>query len=384
MSLGNYVAKTRETKAFVKMETSYGVLAMPATTDAIAVLGVPSASQDEQFADSKELLESRSRADRAWLGSGAGKWSLQVYTRPSGSLGVPPVEDVLLEAALGQKTVNAGVSVVYTPALILPSFTLAYREGHTTRFALGCKVGSLKLTEAKKDFSTLDVSGDCQRVLHAGTEETVADSTTTVLVLAAKGAQLFSVGARVEVDGDTNSGAGYEITAVDTAADTITITPALASAPAAGVVVKGCLPVASVAGYTLTGASGRAQVDAVSMAITGVELTVANALSPDEDELSDDGVITGIDEGARQVQALVHARFRRQYASWFQRAHNQVRAALQVTVGSVAGKKIAIGLPLAEANTPSLAGDEYRRTLDLTLLGMPSGTMEDEISITYQ
>lgn len=383
MSLLNNVALTRETKAFVKVQTAFDTLAFPAATDAIAVLGVPQVGQKDKFADSREIVESRSKPARTYIGTEAGQWSIQVYARPSGSLGTPPVEGALMKCALGKETINAGVSVVYEPAMTLPIFSLCYREGHTVHFCVGCKVASWKPTLTKADLLALEFSGQCQKVLHAGTEETVAGSTTTVLNLAAGGAMLFSAGARVQVDAATNASAGYEITDTDVDADTITITPALASAPAAGVTVKGYLPIPSLAGHTVAGCTGTLTLAGASLTITGFEATLTNALSPDEEEITEAGYISGIDEGARAAQGTIKARFRRQYAAWFERARREVQGAVVMQAGPSAGKRIKLELPQAVMDTPSLSGDEMRRNIDVALVGLPTSALEDEIKVTY-
>lgn len=381
--MDNATALTREIKAFVVKESAFGTLAFPSATDVIGVLGAPQVSQEEEFVDSREIVESRSTPDRAWVGTAAGSFSLQVYARPSGAAGTPPVEDVLLEAALGAKTVNAGTSVVYSPALELPSFTLAFREGHTTNFIVGAKVGELRLSITRKDFATWDVSGSFQKVLRAGTAETAGTSTTTVIQLESGGAKLFDVGARVQVGTENNSGAGYEITAVDTSADTITLGTALSAAPAAGEVVSGYLPTASLSGHHVTGCEGSLSLDGAELTVTGIEVALSNALQPDDEELSAAGYVTAIDEGQRQVSGTINARYRRTYAAWFRRAREQEQGALVATAGETAGKRLKIELPLAQMNTPSTDGDEYRRNISVTLVGMPSASLEDEIQITY-
>jgi hypothetical protein len=384
MALTNNVALTRETKAFVVKETTFGVLAFPAATNVIAPLAVPRVSQEDQFADSTEIVESRSKPDRAWVGVGPGQWGLSLYARPSGAAGTAPVEDVLWECALGKKTVNAGASVVYEPAIILPSFSLCFREGHTWNFVLGCKVAEAKLSLARKNFVALDFSGSFQKVLRAGTSETASGSTTTVIKLAAGGAKLFDVGSRVQVGGANNTAQGYAVTAYDEAAETITITPALAEAPAAGVAVTGYLPTGSLAGYKIEGVSGAVSLAGAELTVTGFEGALTNALAADEEEIEEAGFVTAIDEGVRAVGGAINARYRREYAAWFRRARSQTQGAVVVTGGTAAGKKIKLELSQAVMNTPATDGDEMRRNISVALVGLPTGSLEDEYKVTYE
>ena len=379
-------AMTRETSAFVKLETAFGELAFPSSTDAIAVLDAPTATQAESFTPSREIVDSRSLPARFRAAAPAGSWSLSIYARPSGTAGVPPVEAVIMEAALGAKTVNAGASVVYSPALELPSLSLCYREGHTAAFALGCKVDSLKLNIKNKDAVGLEFAGSCKTVLRAGAEETVDGSTTEVLKLAAGGAKLFDAGSRVKVGAEDNSGTGYSVTAVDVSADTVAVSPALASAPAAGVAVSGFLPTASLAGAPVEGrsAAGRITLAGANLTIVSLDLEISNALKPDEDELTDDQYPSAIYEGRRQVTASISARFLRKYTAWFQQARSQEQGALAAVLGANAGGKLRLDLPRAVYDSPEMGGDETQRTMTVKLTGLASASLEDEVAITYE
>jgi hypothetical protein len=54
-----------------------------------------------------------------------------------------------------------------------------------------------------------------------------------------------------------------------------------------------------------------------------------------------------------------------------------------VSAGSVAGKRFGLSLPYAVLNTPSTDGDEIRRTISVALVGLASGALENEVTITY-
>lgn len=384
MTLENRIALTRETVAFVKLESAWGVLALPAAADAIAPIAVPTARQAESFTPSAEINGSRSLITRFRDKTPAGEWSLSLYPRPAGSAGAKPAEAALIKAALGQETVNAGASVVYAPALDLPSLSLCFREGHTTHFVSGCVVESLALSLEAKGALRLEAKGKFKAALHAGSEETVAGSTTTVLNLAAGGAKLFDLGASVQVGDDDNTGAGYLVSAKDETADTITLATACASAPAAGVVVKGFLPAPSLVGAPVESHSGLLSLDSAEMLITSGTLTVANQIKMIEEEVSSGSYPTGFSAGQRSVTGELKCFFRRTYASLFSQAKSQVPAAVRLSAGEVAGAKLRLDLPNAVVDTPEVGGDEYQRDLTVTITGLASGAGENEISVTYE
>ncbi len=383
MALTNHKAPVKETEVFVKKETAFGTLAFPAATDAIRVTAVPTAPQPESFTDSEELVNSRSKPDRARDQTPAANIDLKLYSRPSGAAGTAPQEDVLMECALGKKTVNAGVSVVYEPAIALPSFSLCWKEGHTWFFAAGCKVGSLAFDFAAKGYVNLGFGGMAQKVLFAGTSETVAASTTELIKLAAGGALLFMAGAYVQVGSEDNGGAGYLITAVDVGNDTISISPALSSAPAADVVVKGFLPTPSWSGTKVEARTGTVTLDGASLTIMSASGSLDNKLTQDDAELTSDHYVSDIEGDVRDAGGKLSCRFRREFAGFFSRARNQVQGAITLQAGASAGSKVKWELPQAEMNTPDLSGDSVWRDIAVDLVGLPTSAMEDEIKVTY-
>ena len=79
-------------------------------------------------------------------GARVGEWSLEWECRPNGAAGTAPDADPVLECAFGLKTVDAGVSVTYTPLAAISSFTLGrYRQPSTVmqQLAHGCVVSDL-------------------------------------------------------------------------------------------------------------------------------------------------------------------------------------------------------------------------------------------------
>jgi hypothetical protein len=188
------------------------------------------------------------------------------------------------------------------------------------------------------------------------------------------------------VGSEDNSGAGFSVTAVDTSADTITISPALSAAPSAGVVVAGFLPTPSLAGAPVEGrsAAGQITLDGASLLVTSLDLELSNALKPDEEELSGDQYPSAIYEGPRQVTATINARFLRKYAAWFAQARSQEQGALVVALGDVAGGKLRVEVPHGVFDTPEMGGDEIQRTMSVKLTGLASASLEDELTLTYE
>lgn len=382
--MDNYAALKRQTTAFATMEATYGTFVMPVATDALRVTEVPSVSQEKQFSDVGEIANTRSQQGRTNDGYAAGSFSVAVNARPSGAAGTAPEEDVLQEAAWGSKAIDAGVSVTYSPAIELPSFSLVVQEHHTTHFCAGCKVDTLSTSVQKKGSVTLSFGGHFKSVVRAGTAATVAASTDTIIKLEAGGALLFQPGAYVQIADDDHAGAGYLIASVDEAADTITLsTAATGGAPAADATVTGFIPTVTYSGYTVDGSSGTVTLDGASLTMVSGQLELSNGNTPDEEEIGSGGYITDVDEGQRIIKATLECRFRRQYTAFFSRAHSQSPGALVINAGATAGKQFAQNLPQAEFDTPKPGGGDTKRNITVSGQGMPTGANENEASVVY-
>ena len=384
MALSNNLALGRETAMFITKEATWGVLVFPTAAAAVAALDVPVASQKEAFSDSDELADSRSLQERFRDRTPPGEFSFALYPRPSGVAGTGPLESVLLECGFGKKTVNAGTSVVYEPIkTALPSFSLCYKEGHTCHFASGCTVGKTVLSWQGKGACKLEFSGPFKKVVRAGTEETITGSTTTVIKLTAGGAKLFDVDARVMVGANDNSGSGYTITATDEAGDSITVTPALATAPAAGVVVQGFLPTVTLSGAPALGRTAAITLDGTPLAFISGSITLDNGVAPDEETYTDDGFCASPLFDLRRVTGSIQARFLRTHARFYNLARQQGRSNLIITIGDTTGKKLKWEAPRAEWESPEASGDRTKRDLALNFVAMPSSALEDEATLTY-
>ena len=383
MSLTNTPAKYRKTQVFAKIQSALGTFAMPAATDALRVRTIPHPGQDGMFTPIDEIANTRSMSARTFDGLAAGSFDLQAYARPSGAAGTEPEEDVLMYAAFGDKTVNAGTSVVYSLAVDKPYFSMIVQEDHSTWYCYDCKVGAFQLMMARRGPVGLTFGCQVLKAAMAGKGETVAGSASATVNLDSGHALRFVAGAYVKLGSDDNTGAGYLISAVDTSADTLTVSPAPGTPPAAGVTVEGFVPSQTLGGYVVNGSSGGLSFDSAALTITGVDLSINDSLTPDQDELTGDDYPSGLDEGQRQVSGSIAARYRLENAKFFSLARTQTQKAVQVTAGSVSGKMLQLDLGQVEVSTPAINPDQPNLNMSIPLVGFPTVANEDEISFTY-
>ena len=225
--MANTIAIARNQKIFAVKETVRGTLVPPATGNLIIAAGMGSINQQPSFTNSPEINASRDIINRFQDRTPPGSWSFPVLLRPSGTAGTAPQEDVLMECLLGTKTVTSETSVVYTPALEKPSFSIWMKKDHTVFFGSGATVGSAKFSLATKGGATVELSGKFMKMGWAGTDTTVGTIASAATAITVADARKFTVGARFEFVeagvAKNNSGAGYAVTAVDTDTNTLTI-----------------------------------------------------------------------------------------------------------------------------------------------------------------
>lgn len=374
----------RELAGFLALEESYGVMPALTSAHAVGLLGLPKASQQQTFTDSEEKSNTASPVQRFRDATPAGSVSFSLYARPGGAAGTKPVEAAMIKAIMGVESLAAD-SVVYSPAIRLPSLCLAYRVGaNLTQFITGLALEEVKTSGSAKGAVKHEASGKCRAVLSAGLAMTVAGSTASLIKLEAGGGRRFDPGARVQVGEDSNAGAGYTVTAYDQAADTITLDPPLAAAPGAGLAVKGCLPTISLAGSPLEGRLCPALIDGVDLTITEWTVSVARAVKMLDNVVAADDpyAAQGFLADQRTVKATCKAYFQGPNVAFFHQAKSQTRAVLALGGGGAPGQRLAIAIPRGEVNTPELQGTAPLE-LSLEFVAMPSPAGEDEITFTY-
>ena len=380
----NDLAFVRQVKAFVKEESAFGELADFTSTDAIGVNALPGLKQPLSFSDSREKRDTRSIPKRFRDNTPAGSVSLQTYVTPSGVAGTPPREAALWEGFFGTETIVAATSVAYTPALTLPSLSIAYQVGHTTQFASGCVMNALGLELGAKDGFELSAEGMCKKVVTAGKGTTVAGSTDTVLNMTAGEAAHFEVGARIEVGDDDNTGAGYTISEVDTTADTVTVSTALSGgAPAAGVTVQGFLPTPTYSGDSLANNLAVVTLDGAPLLLESGKINFEQEIKMRDDLVTNEDYPVYFTPHNRKVGADLTAIFLREIAAKFTQARTQVQMPFVLTLDGGAGSKFTYSMSQSECNTPELSGDEDV-IASFGVSGMPTTSGEDEASATFE
>ncbi len=373
----------REQVVYVVPETTAGVLAAPSAGDALAVVGLGGVpNQAPEYTASEEVAASRSVL--AWTRDRmpAGEWTLRTYSRPVAA-GTPPAEAALWKALLGSETVNAGSSVVYQPAVAKPTVSLWWRgRDNTVLFARGATVSKMGLEATAKGYPTLEWSGGCMEAGWCGESalsSALSGGETTVSV---DDPERFRPGARVKIGTSDNAGAGHEVTAVDTGAGTLTVTPAVSGAQSAGAAVVPVLPTPTYTGAPLEARDGALTLAGSGLKYKSFQLTVEDPTEWINDEVDASSEYpSAFVPGARQVTAEVRQVLRAYDLTRWREAVDGLAQALVWTCGA-AGARIQVSLPKAVLSVPNV--EEGSPAVEITWTARARAqTGEDEITVTF-
>ena len=385
--MANNTAIARIQSVFVVEETTKGTLVPPTSTDVVVAAGMASINQQPSFTNSSNVRNSRDVIERFQDKTPPGDWSVPVYVTPSGAAGTAPQEDVLLKSLLGAKTVNAGVSVVYSPALTKPSFSLWVKKDHFVMGLSGCTVGSAKFALATKDGAKLELSGQGMKMVWAGTGATAALAASAATSIVVDDASKYTVDARIEfVESDVvknNSAAGYRVTAVDTDTDTITITPGLEEEITSGSVVRGWVPEGTEVGAPIESRKGYAELDGTSFNVQSMDCTISDSPKYLDDEITQSGYVEEYAETERNISGTVKIYFRENDAKYFHDGLNSVDRELAMIIGDTAGSIVEITQPKAQLSVPAIEEADPTVALSMPYIGLGTDG-EDSISITYK
>jgi hypothetical protein len=293
-----------------------------------------------------------------------------------------------MESLTGDKTVNAGTSVVYSLATTKPSFSLWMKKGHTVFFAWGCTAGALKSSLETKGGHKLEFSGQFMGMGWAGTDTLDEAALIGAEDVVVHNAKKFSVGAHVEfVEGTTvyDATTGYTVTDVVIATNTITVSPVLEAALDDESIIRPYLPTASAVGTPLGNRKGYATVDTVTTPLRSMSLNISDAPKYLDDEITSDDFPTAYVETKRAVDGSIDVYFRENDLKYFYDGYNASSSgdvALKMIVGTTAGSIVTYDMPTSSLSVPAPEDADPTVALNIPYKALGSSG-EDSISITY-
>ena len=388
------IAIGRDVIVYAKEESTPGTKVFPAGTDAIFLTGEGSFRQVRNFIPDAQRRATLSKVERIKSRLSPGEWSLPTYIKPSGSLGTAPECGQMLKGLFGLEMVNAGVDVQYTLAGIsdtLPSFTIWFRLGHTVFCNMGCVVnsGDIAIKAGNDDDSIVGITfnGFFMRQIRTGTDKLSQDETLGATTIHVANARKFMKESIISIGSLNNSGAGYEVTDVDYANNTLTISPQLEDNASQDDVVKGYLPSPTEAGEPVHGRLGQVTFDEggspVNTPIIAATIGINNNVKMVEDEKADvDYPNDFLRAAEREVTLSIDCYFKKDVAARWYEVDAQTEKEIKIPAGDTAGKRLRFEFPRVQLDTPELGGaEEVVVTMPKALLA--SSSFEDEVKLVF-
>lgn len=381
------VSFANEEKTFAIIEDDCGTLKKFTTTSRIYTIAPVTFEQSQEFIPDDQVRASASQLSPIKGKKSIGSWSFDTYVKPSGTPGVAPEASVLFECGLGKRDINPGVSVVYSLANQLDSFSLYTLKGHTMFAIRGATVQTVKFNIAGNAIASINWAGNYMEQLWAGTCNASGSCPlgTTKIQLPAGHAALYRKDVYIQVGSDHNSNAGYLITDVNFGTNQITISPALGSNQGSGPEITPWYPTSvDEVGIPQHGKKGLVTIDQKDTIIDGAVVNLANNIKYYEDEKNNLWTAERFGRPKfRTVEGDIDLYFLKRGVSYYYRAEYQEDNALIIPAGNVAGYIMEIAIPYAEWKTPKISGtEEFKQAISFT--ARASASLNDEIEVTFK
>lgn len=313
-------------------------------------------------------------------GKNSGSFELEMYA-VCAAIGVAPDWRDLLRAAGFAETVNVGVSVVYNPTNTLITSGFLLDSDVAGQYGNGCVVESVKISVKGSAEARIAFSGMVADVARAGCSTVPVAEGAGQPVITVANARNFLAGSFVQFTGDTNAGAGYEVTASDVVLNEITITPVLLVGVAGGAEVVPFIPDLPTVGTPLVGIAGSLVFAGATIDITDAEITVENVVNTNMDQFGETSYTR-----AELVDQRVNASFtlfgtKAQIVQWANSARFENGLAVLV-IGNATPNRIEVRMPKFEFNLDELDIPEVEQIMiKATGIAMKTNLVNDSIQI---
>jgi len=391
-------AFANEEESLIKMEAACGTLIKPAITERIYTVGPVGFTQDQEFNEDEQVRSTASRFSPIKGRKMPGDWNFNTYVKPSGTRGAVgsiPEHDVLFECLMGSGAAG-GLGYRYSLENQLSSFSLWTKKGHTVFAFRGVTVEQAEFGISGEAIAGVGWTGKYMEQKWAGTATATGTyvSGNTVITFGGVGKQTerYTVGMFILVGDDTNSGAGYEITAVHHAQKKLTVATLQQTDDDGNAVAAQVNPLITPwwpSGGTETGAPihgkmGMVTVGGANCIVVSARVTVVNSIKYYINEKNNEWTAERFGRPkVREIDGELELFFLRPGPSYFYRAEHQVSNAIVIPVGNVAGSIMEISIPYAEYRTPRISGDE-EFIQNIPYIAVASSTENDEMTIDFK
>jgi len=361
-------------------ETTYGDKAKPTAAKGLRTSSlVITPVYDRPFVP--ERRNTRSRQERV-DGKKSATWALRCVVRPSDTAGTAPDCGDILKHAYGTETVVGSTSVAYT-LLKDPSALSASIYKHLEdlqEMCYGAIVQSVGVTFGGEDFAMFEFSGVAQDVGEAGKNQANGTGSSTDVFIV-DDSDFFKAGGIVQIDGDDNSGAGFQIGSI--ISETLYLDTAHSWSNDDAVIPFA--PTATLAGSPRYGTVGQISLDgdSTTVQIISGSFNMATGLGLHTSQFGTQNPQAVTLEGERTCDFSVDMLVEDTEVFRMGHARSRVSQNVIITIGDTAGKRMKIKMPTAEIDPGARSGEDGLMRVSLSGVALASSSGEDEHSLMF-
>ncbi len=394
MALTDIIALDREAKGWIVKETTFATEVKPAAANQFFIAGQVSPKQQLGFIEDQQRRNSYSAAARFAGRYDPGQASIPVYVKPSGSLGVAPEGNEFLEGLFGREVVTGGVKVDYLLQRVTLDANLSYTiwilTSHFMYRLLGTLVDKGRFP-LKADNSNDALSQGVYDLIFSELRWTGTDTANETFTtpsqtdLTVSDAKKFTVGSYIQKRTaagaiDDNSGAGFQVTAINYGTNVLTITPGITNVTTGDYIEPWRPAAAAEVGAPIHGRLGSATLGGVNLPIVGGEILIENnwkMLNEEKNGLN--FANRAVRRSARKVSVKADVYFDANAAKFFYNAANQVRGDFVFPWGATAASRFKLTAKNVEFDAPDVNGNE-EKIITLNGQAFASSSLDDELA----
>lgn len=368
--------------AFFVAESTAFTAEKPAAANAVRVTDF-SFGQPVGRAVVPDRKGTRSRMERGALRQPVVPWSLSGILRPSDAAGTAPDMGDIIKHAFGTEAVSASTSVTYSFLKDMTALTASIYGGLSSfqQGVRGAIVQSLSINWSGDDAVQWSASGVGANVIQAG--KTLANGGDTSTSLVVDDADYFTVGALIQIGGDDNSGAGFQVTAVNYTSNTLTIDTSHTWLD--NDAVEPFLPAGTYAGNPLYTPAGSISFDNGSTTTRDISgsLTVNTGIDLLNNEHGSSEATDVILTGMREVDMSLDFYVKEDETYLMSEWRRKVSQDIIKVLGDTAGSRLKINMNTAEIDPADVSqGDDGAARYSANIIALGSSG-EDECTLVF-
>lgn len=374
-----------DAKAWAKLESTFNTAQTFAATDAFAFNEL-TIEPSKEFAKSVEHTGSAS-LETEIAGLEGGTWSASFYVKPSGTAGTAPDGGVSAMLTAGMGSIDDGSTYVdYKLSASAPQTLQIGKYAGAGLFEqiTGCWVESVEVSLTGNEPPVITVSGGFARYSWCYDGAVVASvSTTTVTLKDSSGdgfhnGKIGGLGLNLLFSGDSTN---RDLMSVDY--DNKTITTGVATTATAGATISVLVPSHTLTGDPLGGVDNTLTIDSKSVGVISGSVTIATGYHGLDREATSDRA-TRVARGTRECTGELEFYYLDENAGFIGSGMFNKTRAIQLTLGSVAGKKFVAVAPAVRLEASSIELPEAdEATVTSSFVARKSAADEDEIYIGF-